>query len=69
MAISNIPNHLIDGAKKTVSTLAEVPITAGEALQKGLSTGGEAVCRMSKIPAATVGNVVNTAKKVKKEIL
>ena len=47
MAISNIPNHLIDGAKKTVSTLAEVPITAGEALQKGLSTGGEAGCRMS----------------------
>jgi hypothetical protein len=49
--------------------LAEVPITAGEALQKGLSAGSDAVCRMSKIPAATVGNVVSTAKKVKKEIL
>ena len=69
MAISNIPNHLIDGAKKTVSNLADVPITAGEALQKGLNAGSDAVCRLSKIPGTTVGTVVNTARKVKKEIL
>ena len=69
MAIGNIPAIVIDGAKKTVSNLADVPIAAGEALQKGLNAGSEAVCRLSKIPATQVGTLVNTARKVKKEIL
>ena len=69
MAIGNIPAIVIDGAKKTVSNLADVPIAAGEALQKGLNAGSEAVCRVTKVPGTTVGTAVNVARKVKKEIL
>jgi len=69
MAISNIPAILIDGAKKTVSNLVEVPITAGEALQKGLNAGSEALCKVTKVPGTTLGTVNNVLRKVKKEIL
>jgi hypothetical protein len=59
----------VDTVKGTAGILVDVPFTILDSGAKGLNLGGEAVCRVSKIPGAAVGKVASGLKNVKNELM